>query len=241
MPLDSFQRLVDAIAAYSEKAVISLSLWGDPVYHSQLDQLVESVMRYPGLTLLIETAGIGWDYDQLRKWADGYRDRMIWIVSLDAMDAKLYQSIRGEGYLQAYETAHLLYQLFGKNCYQQALRIKGQDDDLEAFWDFWNEKGQPLIQKYDWFCGRQQQVKVVDLSPLTRFPCWHLKRDLSIWMDGSVYLCKEDLDKKHLLGNVFLDSLSSIFQAGDSFYRAQCRGDYQSICRGCDEYYTFNF
>ena len=45
--------------------------------------------------------------------------------------------------------------------------------------------------------------KVSDLSPLTRRPCWHLKRDLSVLMDGAVPLCKECVRGEIVLGNAF--------------------------------------
>ena len=97
------------------------------------------------------------------------------------------------------------------------------------------------MQKYDPFCGALPDRKVADLSPLKRFPCWHLKRDLHVRMDGEVPLCREDLGLRHRLGNVFSDGLPAVWAAQERFYREHLREEYPELCRSCDEYYTFNF
>ncbi|MCK5007497.1 MAG: SPASM domain-containing protein, partial [Spirochaetales bacterium] len=83
--------------------------------------------------------------------------------------------------------------------------------------------------------------RVTDLSPLKRFPCWHLKRDVAVLMDGSVCLCREDLKVEHSLGNIAKQSLEEIWAAGDRYYRDHLRERYPELCKKCDEYYSYNF
>ncbi len=83
--------------------------------------------------------------------------------------------------------------------------------------------------------------KVTDLSPLTRLPCWHNKRDLTVFLDGTVPLCREDVKAARPLGNVFRDPLEAIWKQGDETYREHLAGTYAPPCKACDEYYTFNF
>jgi spiro-SPASM protein len=82
---------------------------------------------------------------------------------------------------------------------------------------------------------------VTDLSPLKRFACWHLKRDLHVLIDGSVPVCREDLEGGKILGNILTDDLREIWDRGTPWYLRHLDGDYPELCKGCDEYYTYNF
>lgn len=82
---------------------------------------------------------------------------------------------------------------------------------------------------------------MTDLSPLTRFPCWHLKRDLPILLDGTVLTCREDLSGEGALGNFLREDPLVLWKKGETLYREQLGQNYPGICGSCDEYYTFNF
>ena len=141
--------------------------------------------------------------------------------------------------------------MFPKDCYVQAVRTKGTEDDTAKFYRYWKETAPAgekniIIQKYDDFCGCLPKKQASDISPVIRQPCWHIMRDMPVLIDGNVPLCREDLsaikgEKNRLLGNVFKDSLESIWQNGEKFYKEQCKKVYSGLCADCDEYYTFNF
>ena len=82
--------------------------------------------------------------------------------------------------------------------------------------------------------------QVADLSPLERHPCWHLKRDLAVLLDGSVPMCREDLRRDHLLGNLETDGIAAVWERGQEIHQRHLDQDYPEICRRCDEYYTYN-
>ena len=87
--------------------------------------------------------------------------------------------------------------------------------------------------------GLLPDEKPADLSPLERNSCWHLRRDMNILSDGSVPLCRTRVSEK--AGNVFEDSLDSIWKNISKEVEKHINSDYCSVCKGCDEYYTFNF
>jgi MoaA/NifB/PqqE/SkfB family radical SAM enzyme len=73
-------------------------------------------------------------------------------------------------------------------------------------------------------------------------------RDMNIRIDGAVSQCREvsgDDGRSRaagmILGNVFEESLETIWARGKTPYREHCSHVYPGICAGCDEYYTFNF
>jgi spiro-SPASM protein len=105
------------------------------------------------------------------------------------------------------------------------------EDQLEAFYRTFKERGNLIIQKYDWFCGKLPDRRPADLSPLDRNHCWHLLRDMVILVDGSVPVCRECV-LDGILGNVFTDGIDVAWKRG---------GKTIELCKECDEYYTFNF
>jgi spiro-SPASM protein len=264
MDSGKFKQLLDKITAFSGDAVIDLSLWGELSLHPEKMKLIEEAVSRPELALIIETSGIGWKNDDVEKCAElcagleksaGARKNALpplsWIVSLDTSDPGRYAELHGAGFAEAEAFAKKLFSLFPNDCYVQAVRVKGSEDDTEKFYRYWktaspkNEKN-IIIQKYDDFCGVLEKKQASDISPVIRQPCWHIMRDIPILLNGDVPLCRENLPvlkggKKDILGNVFADSLESIWQNGDKYYNEQCMKKYTGLCAQCDEYYTYNF
>jgi spiro-SPASM protein len=261
---EKFKSLLDKITAFSGDAVIDLSLWGELSLHPEKMKLIEEAICRPELALIIETSGIGWKNEEIEKCAElcGSLEKsavvrknalppLSWIVSLDTSDPQRYAGLRGAGFAEAETLTKKLFSLFPNDCYVQAVRVKGAEDDTEKFYHYWktaspkNEKN-IIIQKYDDFCGVLEKKQASDISPVIRQSCWHIMRDMPILINGDVPLCRENLsvlkdEKKDILGNVFADSLEDIWQKGDKYYREQCMKKYAGLCAECDEYYTYNF
>ena len=242
MSADKIRIILDKISDFSEDAVISLSLWGEAVLNPELEKIIDAVMKYDKFSLLIETSGIGLDKSLAAGLAEKYRKRITWIISLDTDNEQLYSKTRGEGYAEAEASAEFLLSAFPETAFVQAVRMKDTEEELEKFFKSWKEKSENvIIQKYDNFAGFLKDRKVTDISPLKRFPCWHLKRDISILINGDVPVCREDVKGDNILGNIFENSLEEIWEGADSLYREHLKGKYSGICRECDEYYTYNF
>ena len=71
-------------------------------------------------------------------------------------------------------------------------------------------------------------------------PCWHLRRDMVVLVDGTVVRCGQDLDAAATRGNALRDDIARIWRRGLPDLQAHVTGDYPELCRQCDEYYTFN-
>ncbi|MDR3148083.1 MAG: spiro-SPASM protein [Treponema sp.] len=264
-----FGGLLDRIIDFSGDGVIDLSLWGELALHPRRMELIRLVLERPQLALLIETSGIGWsgrDLEEAAALVPVERPQglapLSWIVSLDSADPARYREIRGQGFTEAVECAKRLLSLFPNSAYVQAIRTEGAEDDIEQFYRGWKEaapRGNDniIIQKYDDFCGRLQKRQASDISPIERQSCWHLMRDLPLLLDGTVPLCREELSalkgEGRILGNVYRDSLETIWARGERYYAEHCEAArqnvvpgttntaYPGLCAGCDEYYTYNF
>lgn len=242
MDSGQFSSLAQKIAALCGDAVIDISLWGEPAFHPEIFEIMGSVLRTPGLSLVIETSGVGWDHGLFSRVKGSFATQPTWIVSLDASTEQMYQRLRGAGYSEAVRTAETLLSTFPGRTWVQAVRMKENEEDLETFYKFWKTKTENIIiQKYDSFSSFLPDRKVADLSPVRRFPCWHLKRDMAILIDGTVPLCREDVRVEHKLGNAFTEDLGAIWDRGEQAYRQHITQSYPRICAGCDEYYTYNY
>ena len=254
-----FESILDKIIDFSGDAVIDLSLWGELALHPKKLELIEMVLRRSGLSLVIETSGIGWKDSELEacsQMAEKYKanstnslcEKFSWIVSLDSADPKRYMEIRGAGFAEANACAKKLFSLFPNDTYVQAVRTAGDEDDIEKFFRSWKEAlgdvKNIIVQKYDDFCGLLPKKQASDLSPVERKPCWHLMRDMPVLLDGTVPLCRQS--GEIILGNVLTEPLDLIWERGQKNYLQQAGlfpgiEKYNSLCAGCDEYYTFNF
>jgi spiro-SPASM protein len=260
MDINRFTELLEKITAFSGDAVIDLSLWGELSLHPQKMELIEAVVSRKCLALIIETSGLDWTTTEIEKCFELSKKHekrknplppLSWIISLDTQDPQRYRELRGGGFAEASDCAKKVFSLFPKDCYVQAVRLKGFEDDTEKFYRYWKEAAPAekniIIQKYDDFCGVMERKQASDISPVIRQPCWHIMRDMPILIDGTVPLCREDLtvlkdgEKNRILGNVFTDSLESIWQNGTPHYGEHCKKNYPKICAECDEYYTYNF
>jgi spiro-SPASM protein len=243
MSLERFEGLLERIQAFAFDAHVGISLWGDPSRHPDIAALVAAVCRRPGLRAVIETSGVGWRPGVLSAIASATAGNPpTWIVSLDAATPEVYAGLRGEGFSEAAAAVDELLALFPHSTHVQAVRMKENEEDLEGFFRGWKQRtDHVIIQKYDAFAGFLADRRVADLSPLARLPCWHLRRDMSILLDGRVPLCREDLRADEMLGNAFSDELAQIWERGGRQYERHVRGDLPDLCARCDEYYTFNF
>ena len=259
---DNFSALLEKIEQFAGDGVIDLSLWGEISLHPQREELIFAVLERPALSLIVETSGYGWagfDMAKISEKAKAAARRLnglpalSWIISLNPADIPQSDIAGGEN--EAITFVKNLVSFFPKeegmdnSVYVEAVRISGEEDTIEKFYRTWKaystDKRGPavIIQKYDSYCGFLPQKQAVDLSPVQRRPCWHLMRDFPVLIDGTVPLCREDLQEKSaVLGNVFHDDLENIWKRGEGAYLSHCRKDYNpDSCKVCDEYYTFNF
>ena len=262
MSLEQFKALAAQISSFSDTAVVGLGAWGEPLTNPRLDEYVREVLSHDGLSALIETDGTLVTAALAAKMADvvkaseprrGGQPALTWIVSLDANDEAKFNALHGttgnpmdkSQYLKACDAVRTLEQYFPGDVYPQFLRVNENEDQLESFYRYWHDKGSPsmgklIIQKYDSFCGMMSDEKPADLSPLERNPCWHLKRDMTVLVDGGVPFCRESL-LDATAGNVFTDGVEKIWAKFKPLVAQQIAKNYNGQCKACDEYYTFNF
>ncbi len=260
MDPEKFSAVIQSISDFSDDAVISLSLWGEAMLNPHIEQFIETVLKNTKLSLVIETCSFEFTQSLLESISSivqkcGERTNgqksIYWIVGIDAHSNALYNSIHNDSFSleKAVKNVEALKKYFPGSVYPQFLRLKENEDELEGFYRFWkaHEGGELIIQKYDSFAGTLEDKKVTDLSPVIRTPCWHLRNDIAVMLDGTVPLCKSILPhsgstaEPWIMGNIFTDSMEKIWGSVYKHLENHCKNEYGEACRKCDEYYTFNF
>ena len=249
MDYDLFCNFLHQSEMLSKSAVVSLSAWGEPLLHKDFIPFVKAVCDIKDFFVLIETDGTLVTEELVKNICDVCGEnakKIIWIVYLDAYTELMYKKIRKDGdYQRAKDSIPLLVKYFGSNVYPQFTRMNDNEEELESFYRFYHEKSSPskgnvIIQKYDNFCGLLPDKKPADLSPVHRYPCWHLKRDMVILCNGDVPYCKDQMDK-NIIGNVFDLGVAEVWFKQRAMVIEHIRENYNDKCRNCDECYTFNF
>ena len=258
MPFEKCSALIEKIADFSENAVVSLSAWGEPLNHPDFLKIVEKILSYEGLSVFVETDGLLVNQEMCEKLSEIVKaaktrthvwDKLMIAVKLDAVTEQTYQKLHKNSPAGAFQKAvnavALLQNALPGQVYPQFVRMNENEEELESFYRYWNEKQNPsggnlIIQKYDDFAGLLPECKPADLSPLERDPCWHLRRDLTILSNGEVLQCRACV-LSGSLGNAFTEPLEEIWQKNDELLKNHIDKKYCDKCEKCDEWYTFNF
>lgn len=255
MDFADFQKIIAQITDFSENAVISLSAFGEPLLHPEFLDFAAEVLSQNDenhhISLLIETDGLlvtdGLSA-KIAETAETYHAEVNWIVCLDATEKSMYAKLHhcGEAdFEKALASVALLENCFPHHVYPQFVRMKANESQLEAFFRFWKETSSPsqgelIIQKYNDFCHALPDEKPADLSPVERFPCWHLRRDMTVLADGSVPFCAQ-LSFANLAGNILSDGIGAVWARFSEVLAGHIERKYSDNCSVCDESYTFNF
>ena len=78
--------------------------------------------------------------------------------------------------------------------------------------------------------------KVVDLAPLERIPCFHLRRELYINVDGNVPACMYSRYKSNIC-DLKVESIQKVIEKLRELYKKNTKKDYIDFCSNCNDYY----
>lgn len=130
--------------------------------------------------------------------------------------------------------------------YLQAFKVEENETEIDSLYALAEELGASfLFQKYNRYAGLMPERRVSDMTPLERYACWHLRRDLFIRANGDIAFCKQTVDqsKNSARGNLSVDKLADVWAKQRDDFAANFREQYPAHlpCANCDEYFTFNF
>ncbi len=242
MAFDQYREALEKLMDFSGDLYVSLSYNGEPLLHPEVNRIIRYTAEKDGLNLILETDGVN--------FMPGFSDRIsglgteniIVIFKVDAVRKETYGKIWGGDLRKVERNVRYLLSKGFPSVYLQLTRMDCNEDEMLEFFDVWEKEGaNVIIQKYRTYGGLLPQRTSADLRPLERRPCWHLMRDLVVFHNGDVPRCVQDLNGGHVIGNILKDKPQDVWNGNDGVYRAHCREEYDGLCGGCDDYYTFNF
>lgn len=243
MPFKSYQLICKKIKDFCDDAVILFSGLGEPTLNPDFLQFLKCNQEH-NFTSIVETNGLtctDFLYSEISKLQYA---GLYFVFSIDSLDGKIFQSLRTEkaGFQSIYQNYLNFHEKLPDTTYVQAVRMQENEDVLPDFFrTLKKETENIIIKKYNTFAGFLPEKKVANITPLERFPCWHLKRDLAIQVNGNVSLCFVDLNNTNSIGNILDDPLEILWEKIGFFYDEHCQDKYSGICKNCDEFYTYNF
>lgn len=239
-PVD-FAKIIDAAKKFSTDPVISLTGMGDALSHPDFFSILDVALER-NLEIIIETSGVGLTREHSdRLLALKGAEKLSLIFSIDAVKPELYASFRpGGDFEKILEEIEYLLLRRQKNTWVQIVKMNENFEHLVAYHNFFKKyTSNIIIQKYNRYRGKLPERRLNPMEPFEKIDCWHLKREVVVDVEGRVLVCKQDLGKEHVLGNLLRDSMETIYERGLPFLEKHIRG--WDFCSGCDEYYTYNF
>ncbi len=248
MDLAVFKKIVEDFTSEFDDIIIALTGAGDPLLYKEIIPAVHFVLNEVKVqSLIVETNGVWLTDEMIAAFTPFMPSRLQFIFKIDAYREETYRTVRGGELVRVKTNIEKFLAASDQNKFRsfiQFTKLKENIDEMEDFYRFWEGKGvQIIIQKYNSFAGQLPNRTVADLSPLDRMPCWHLQRDLNVFWDGRVSVCKQDFDGKHVVGDLKTESVCSIRGKLSPFYIENYFERFQAypLCMECDEWYTYNF
>jgi len=243
MDLDKYRLFLKNLNNFVDEAVIAFTYMGEPTLHPNFTDFIVETSKYKGFRLIVETSAYALFTETLHDIINNSNNPPEIIFSLDASNEQLYNIIRKDSNFENAE-ANASYYLKNnpEKSYLQVVKSKDNNEDTDNFFTRWRQyKDRIVVQQYNDYRKNLLDKKIIDLSPINRFACWHLQRDLNILYTGDVIFCKQDYDGERIIGNVFEEDIASIWKKLENYFIEDHKGNINKFCENCTEWFTFNF
>ncbi len=237
LSIDLLERIVAQSLRLNSSCRFILGGAGEPSKHTRFFDAVAAIVS-KNAELIIETDGLDIDQQFIDKFNE-FKDKITIVIRLDAYTPETFKIIRGTDQFELIKAAVLRISDGGFKVYRQVVRIHENELEIEKFIRN-KEVDNLIVRKYSSLCGYLPDRSVVDLSPLERNPCFHLRRDIFIGSDGTAPLCyySRFIDRDSIVTGCNIDE---IVLRNRLEFRKQSEGGQRECCRGCKDFYTFNF
>ena len=230
--IEELEKIIQEIIEINSKMKIVIGNKYEPLIHPEVVAVINSFISN-GFDVIVETFGTELP-ENLGEITDN--DKVTFVFKIDAQNENTYKTVHpGGNYKNAIDNYEKVKNM-GFKTYFQVIRTMETESDIELL--IKNKQEDILIKKYSSYCNMLADKKVVDLSPLERFECYHLRRELYLNSALDVYYCMYS-DKK--IGNASCEKLTELVNKQKNAFILHAQGQKEDFCRECDDYYTFNF
>ncbi|OHD15564.1 MAG: hypothetical protein A2086_07885 [Spirochaetes bacterium GWD1_27_9] len=210
---------------------------GEPLTHKNFIDILKYADS-KDINIVVETTGFGLNKEFIDKISDLNKEKISFVLKIDCYDEKTYNIIHPEAKFSDIKDVITILTDSGFKFYKQVVRMLENEVEIEKYIRN-KEANNLIIRKYSTYCGKLKDKKVVDLSPLERIPCIHLRREIFVTPNGKVSYCSFSPDQ--IIGDFNTEDINSITPKLQNAYKENTLGDYKPFCVNCDDYYLFNF
>ncbi|MCG8572383.1 MAG: spiro-SPASM protein [Spirochaetes bacterium] len=237
LDLELIQKIIAQALQQNPHINLILGGLGEPLLHPEIFKIFESLKQIQG-ELVIETCGLTITDSFIQELTKLDMDNIKWVIKVDAENENTYRQIHPQGNFQQANEAVKLLKAAGYKVYTQIVRMPINEEEIEKL--IRNKQIEDIIiRKYSTYCGKIPDQKVVDLSPMNRIPCFHLRREIYVNATGKVSPCNSAFD--WIIGDLDQQDLKEINILLGNQYREHAKKNYQKYCKNCDDYYLFLF
>ena len=245
---ETFERILEQTGRHLEFAYLHLA--GEPLLHSQFDELIAEATRR-GLATGLSTNGILLDAERAARLIDSGLSTLV--ISIDGTDAATYRAIRGadsfervvanaEGFLRLKAKAGR-----GPRTVMQMTCMHENEHQTGEFVRRWRSLGADTVRlkRFFTFAGTvedrsyDQPDSGRTAVPGRRPPCFLLWRQMAFYYDGTAVSCCHDFLHRSVLGDINRQTLAEIWNgpAMVEMRRRHLEGrqDEIQLCARCDQ------
>ncbi len=247
MDMGLYKKIIDEIAMENPNARVWQIFFGDPFLCKNMAERIKYA-KDKGLTdVVLNTNGQLMTRERALPLIEAGLDAIY--VGIDAANAETYEQIRVGGKFETAVANVLTYRDLlrefgreGQKLYVQFVVSGINEDQVEAFKEFWKKEGVAvkIRPKVSWG-GLVEATNLQANETLERRPCYWLMRTINICVDGRVALCSVDVHCRVPCGNVHEQNLKELWQQGllKEYRRMHLQGRFDELpemCRNCADW-----
>jgi radical SAM protein with 4Fe4S-binding SPASM domain len=241
-----FDRLMEEFAG-NETATITLGGFGDPLMHPDFVRCLNRCREAGIFGLAVKTPAIHLNSEVIASLLANKVD--VLHVILDAVTPEDYEALHGADHFdRVQENINKLVQAQRQSGGQtplivcEMMKIPQTMDKLEAFYDTWMGKtGGALLTGPSHHAGQWNDLSVMRMAPPARRTCGRIFQRVMILSDGTIPLCDQDFQGRHILGSLTKNALNSIWRSAEfeNVRTAHQQGRYNraTLCPTCEEWH----
>lgn len=248
MKAADLRKILRDASDFAWKPVVLFGFYGEPFLNPNLPEILAVLKEFPGLRFIFESRGLAQDYKTVQSFLDLGNVEVLFDLSFasEAGFAKHKKPLNPmipalpltdvESRIRALTPA-------GK-VYIQFTRSTVNEEEIMDFYRKWKDyQDRIVIKKLDTFGGKLKKLVPVDLAPVERSFCMHLKHDVPVLTDGTVPKSRADFDGRESQGSVLANGLETCWENIGKLYEKQWADGFakpEASC-DCDDWWVFNF
>ncbi|GEM_PF-4242831 len=162
-------------------------------------------------------------------------------IKLDAHSPALWNKFKsGFDFTKIVEQIQMAQELLPNTIFIPTfIKLRENISEMEDFFDYWYQKtGWAVIEGFNDYCASMEDRNPLRLLPSQRRPCMSLMEQLIIYSDGSIPVCKQDINADFAIANIADISIEQAWGKLGDYRKTHIDGHFQKyeMCNKCKDW-----